>query len=93
MAKSHRAAPGTYTTNGVRCTMQPPFAKAARSREGSGGTHGHNRAPFDQPQSTGNGGVPTKFYDGTRSTSATRVPASGMVANSSLGTIKTSRRK
>lgn len=29
------------------------------------GQYGHNNPPFEAPQSMGNGGVPTKFYDTT----------------------------
>lgn len=29
------------------------------------GIYGHNTPPFDAPQSMGNGGIPTKFFDTT----------------------------
>ena len=64
MAKSHPKAPGEYESNGVRCTLGPPFDKAGKSREGqSGGEFGANKAPFNHPQSMGNGSIPTKFFD------------------------------
>ena len=58
MAKS---SPGTSVRGGVRATIKPPFAKATVS--GSGGRMGRNTAPFDTPQSMGNGSIPTKFYE------------------------------
>jgi len=56
MAKSasRGGGPGTYTSNGVRCTMDPPF-KAGRnkgSQVGMTGTFGH-------PRSGGENGLPT----------------------------------
>lgn len=64
MAKGHSGGPGTYRSNGVQCTMDPPFDKSAKSKTGTGaGIDGHNRAPFDKPQDTGNGGIPTRFFD------------------------------
>jgi len=69
--------PGTYTENGVNCTMNAPFSKAASSRQGvGGGQYGSNKAPFDKPQSMGGGGIPTKFFDGMPSKTATTVNAS-----------------
>ena len=71
-----KSTPGTYTTNGVRCTMDAPFSKAAGSRTGSAGEYGANHAPFDKPQNTGNGGIPTKFFDtGMGASKATTVNA------------------
>ena len=68
--------PGTYTENGVVCTMGAPFKKAAGSRQGSGGgEYGSNHAPFNKPQGTGNGGIPTKFFDGMPSRPASTVNA------------------
>lgn len=78
--------PGTYETNGVRCTMDAPFPKAAGQKSGvGGGIDGRNKAPFDKPQSMGNGGIPTKFFDGMSSKAATRTPAPGQVAPSQQG--------
>lgn len=69
--------PGTYTENGVNCTMNAPFGKAKSSREGvGGGQYGANKAPFDKGQSMGNGGIPTKFFDGMSGTAAKTVNAS-----------------
>lgn len=59
MAKSN---PGTYSSNGVRCTMNAPFSKATSPTSGSG-EFGANHAPFDKPQSMGNGSIKTKFFD------------------------------
>ena len=73
MAKS---TPGTYTDNGVRCTMNAPFSKAASSKQGvGGGEYGANHAPFSKAQDTGNGGIPTKFYDGMSAQKANTVNA------------------
>jgi hypothetical protein len=33
------------------------------STTGSSGVYGHNTGPFSKPQSMGNGGIPTKFFD------------------------------
>lgn len=72
----HSKAPGTRTSNGVRSTMSSPFNAAARQREGAGGgTYGHNSAPFDKPQSMGNGSIPTKFMDGMKAKVAKTVNA------------------
>lgn len=69
--------PGTYTENGVVCTMGAPFGKAKSAREGTGGgQYGANKAPFDKGQSMGNGGIPTKFFDGMSSAAAKTVNAS-----------------
>ncbi len=71
MAKS---TPGTYAQNGVRCTMNAPFSKATSPASGSG-EMGKNHAPFDKPQSMGNGGIPTKFYETMPSKTAASVNA------------------
>lgn len=69
--------PGSYTENGVVCTMGAPFGKAKSSREGvGGGMYGANKAPFEKPQSMGNGGIPTKFFDSMSATPASTVNAS-----------------
>lgn len=66
--------PGTYTQNGVRGTMSAPFTKGMNSTSG-GGEYGQNHAPFNKPQATGNGGIPTKFFDGMSATPAKTVSA------------------
>jgi len=78
MAAGKRGAgPGAYTENGVNCTMHAPFGKAKSAREGSGGgQYGANKAPFDKGQSMGNGGIPTKFFDGMPTKEASTVNAS-----------------
>jgi hypothetical protein len=78
MAKGkHSGGPGTYTTNGVECTLDAPFSKAENSRQGvGGGEYGANKAPFGKPQSMGGGGIPTKFFDGMSATKANTVNAS-----------------
>ena len=77
MPSGYKKAPGTYNDNGVNCTMNPPFGKAAHSREGTGGgQYGANKAPFDKPQSMGGGGIPTKFYDSMSAKAAKTVNAS-----------------
>lgn len=86
---SHGYAPGTARRHGVNMTLNAPFAKAAGAARSSGPSANH--APFDRPQSTGGGGIPTQFYDKTSGATATRTPPSGVVKNSSLGTIRTSR--
>lgn len=60
MAKSNNrgAGPGTYTTNGVRCTMDPPFKQGL----GKGSQTGMS-APFDKPRSGGDNGLPTRVTD------------------------------
>lgn len=69
--------PGTYTENGVNCTMNAPFSKATGSRTGvGGGQYDANKAPFDKPHSTGGGGIPTKFFDGMPTKNASTVNAS-----------------
>ena len=89
MAGSRGGGPGTRTTHGIVQTLSAPFAKAAGAARSSGPSANH--APFDRPQSTGGGGIPTKFFDATSSQVASRAPASGVVKNASLGTIKTAR--
>src|SRR5262245_3813802 len=77
MPNGYKKAPGTYTDNGMNCTMGAPFGKAAHSKTGAGGgIDGHNKAPFDKPQSMGNGTIPTRFFDGMPSKAAKTVNAS-----------------
>ena len=55
MAKANRGAgKGTYTTNGVRCTMDPPF-KAGLNK----GSQENMTGTFDKPRSGGDNGLPT----------------------------------
>lgn len=63
MPKNHSGGPGTYSQRGVRCTMDAPMGGNVSPGSG-GGIQGRNKAPFDKPQSMGNGGIPTKFFDG-----------------------------
>ena len=84
-------APGTHTKNDITSTLNAPFSKAANAHRGvGGGQYNANKAPFDKPQSAG--GIDTKFFDGTASRGATVKQPGGVVQNSSLGTISTSRR-
>jgi len=82
MASNKGGGPGTYTNGGVRCTMDPPFAKASKS--GAGGTMDRNKAPFDKPHDTGGGGIPLVFYDDMKGT-PNSTPAPGQVAPSQQG--------
>lgn len=68
---------GTNVRGGVRSTMTPPMGNKSLGRgEGvGGGQYGANKAPFDKPQSMGNGGVATKFFDGMSSKAATSANA------------------
>lgn len=78
--------PGTYTENGVVCTMGAPFKKAAGQREGvGGGIYDKNKAPFDKPHDTGSGGIPLKFFDGMSEKAATTSSAG---ASSVIGITK-----
>lgn len=54
--KSSPSAPGTYTSGGVRCTLDPPFNKASK------GSQQNMDAPFDAPR-VGGSELPTKIYD------------------------------
>lgn len=64
---------GMYTRGGVRSTMSSPCAgKGISGGEGvGGGRYGSIGAPFDKPQSTGNGGIPVKMMDGMTAKKAT----------------------
>ena len=80
--------PGSYSQNGVRCTMDAPFDKSASAKTGTGpGLDGQNKAPFNKPQSMGGGSIPTRFFD----TSMSAKPANGSSsagASSVLGITK-----
>lgn len=87
---AHGKAPGTHTTNGITSTLKSPWNQAASQREGvGGGMYDHGKGPFDKPRSSG--GIPVKMYDGLAPGKATVKQPGGVVTNSSLGTIKTSR--
>lgn len=76
MASDRGGGKGSYTQNGVRCTMDAPFSKATSARQGvGGGQYDANKAPFDKAHSTGNGGIPVKFFDGMPTKAASTVNA------------------
>jgi hypothetical protein len=58
-------------------TQMPSMGPKRPSLTPSGGVYGHNKAPFDAPQSMGNGGVPTKFFDDTLPAKVGRTTVSG----------------
>ena len=58
MAKSRSAAPGTYVSNGVRCTMDPPFKSGMNK-----GSQTNMTGTFDKPRSGGDNGLPTRVTD------------------------------
>lgn len=90
MAGSRGAGTGTRTSHGVVQTLSAPFAKAAGAGRSSGPSANH--APFSAGQSTGGGGIPTQFFSNMGQKVATATPPSGVVKNSSLGTIAAGRR-
>lgn len=57
---------GMYTRGGVRSTMSSPCSgKGVSGGEGvGGGRYGSIDAPFNKPQSMGNGTIPVKMMDG-----------------------------
>lgn len=59
MASKRSSGPGTSTSRGVCSPMNSPFSSLPKA----GGIDGRNKAPFDKPQSMGNGGIPTRFFD------------------------------
>lgn len=88
MATGKRGAgPGAYTQNGVNCTMDAPFDKAASAKTGTGaGIDGRNKDPFDKPQSMAGGSIPTRFFD--TSMSAKPATTSNAGASSIIGITK-----
>lgn len=54
----------------VRSQMSGGFKTP--SMTGAAGRYGSSPAPFDKPQSMGNGGIPTKMFDTSVGTSAAR---------------------
>src|SRR5262245_5288214 len=53
MAKKHSGGPGTYSSGGVNCTMDPPFKT-------KGGMPSNK---MDGQWGGGTSGIPTKVYD------------------------------
>lgn len=60
MAKSsdRGGGPGTYTSGGVRCTMDAPFKQGSRK-----GSQENMGKPFNSPRAGGDNGLPTYIYD------------------------------
>ncbi len=91
MHKRHSSGPGSSTKGGVSSTMAAPFSGSPSKRTGvGGGRYGSIASPFDKPQDTGGGGIPTKMMDGMPVKVATRVTAGqvspGMKVGQSIGT-------
>lgn len=78
--KSSPNAPGSYTSGGVRCTLDAPFSNG--SNKGSGDTMA---APFNAPRAGGDNGLPTTISGNLKGAKGTPKPSDV----SSLGTIKT----
>ena len=90
MADSRGCGPGAHKSHGVVSTLSSPFNKAAGAGRSSGPSANH--APFDKPQDTGNGGIPTQFFDRTTPTTKAGTASPGGVSrNSSLDTIRANR--
>ncbi len=53
-----------------------------------GGTYGQNKGPFDAPQDMGNGGIPTKFFDGTSVGVASTMPTPTQTGNVQNGPVR-----
>jgi len=51
-----------------------------------GGIYDRNKAPFDKPHDTGGGGIPLKFFDGTREPSVKGTPSKGQSGTPVVGT-------
>lgn len=83
--KSHGAAPGSYTTKGVNCTMEPPFNKAGM------GSQSNESAPFNAPRAGGDNGLPTHIYDSLGGPQKTGEGVAKPI--SSVGTIMADRKK
>lgn len=77
MAKKHSGGPGTYTDNGVVCTMDAPFSKGKDQRPSN-----KMKAPFD----SGHSDTPTTVYANLES-SGSKMP--GQVAPSQQGNKRT----
>ena len=90
MADARGCGPGASKRNGVVMTLSAPFDKAAGSGRASGPSR--NQVPFDKPQATGTGGIPTQFFDRTTPTTKAGLSVEGGVQrNSRLGTIRADR--
>lgn len=89
-SESRGGGPGTSKAHGVVSTLSSPFAKAAGAGRSSGPSANH--APFDTPQSTGGGGIPTQFFDRTTPTTKAGTQSPGGVStNSRMTTIRADR--
>ena len=77
--KSSPSAPGTYTSGGVRCTLDAPFNKASK------GSQQTMAAPFNAPRAGGANGLPTVVQGSLAGAKGTPKPSDV----SSIGTIKT----
>ena len=53
-------APGTYSGNNVRCTMDAPFGKAASAGHASGGRN--MATPFDKAPAVGKNDLSLRLY-------------------------------
>lgn len=82
MAKSSNrgAGPGTYSSGGVRCTLDPPWTNG--SNKGNAGQS--LPSPFNAPRPSGE--LPTHIYDPMGGPTSTASASSG---RDSLGTIAT----
>lgn len=90
MADSRGGGKGTAVRHGVQGTLDAPFSKAAGAARSSGPSA--NTGPFNKPQDTGGGGIPTQFFDRSTPTTRARLASPGGVSrNSSLGTIRADR--
>lgn len=77
MATGKRGAgPGSYTKNGVNCTMNAPFDKASSPKSGGPGIYDRNKGAFDQPANMSPTDMSRKFYD----TSMGEKPATTLTA-------------
>lgn len=65
---------------GSSSTVRSQMPKMSLARQGNAGIYGHNKAPFTEPQSMGNGSIPTKFFDemGEKPAAALRTASAGM---------------
>lgn len=90
MADSRGGGKGTVKHNGICSTLNAPWGQAAGAGRSSGPSANH--APFDKPQDTGNGGIPTQFFDRTTpTTKAGTASPGGVSTNSRLTTIRADR--
>jgi hypothetical protein len=58
-ASDRGGGPGTYTKNGVRCTMDAPFSKGM----GKGEQVDNPDPTFNKPRTGGGNGLPTRVSD------------------------------